>query len=351
MQKRNKFHTAIDLAVAALAFGGLISMIDWRRFHEVILKVDWRCAALGFLLFAAADVWRAIRYRILLEFPTLQLLPIVVAHQTAVTILPFRLGELSFFYFLRRRGTSLRQGLAALAVVRLADLIIVAGAAIILGIVGFGGRYALHLYHGVAYWVPLAVFFVFLLKIVAGILRRGLWNKLSSKPRALSFLITLIEDVARDFGKYFAKNNKIYIIIAVSLLIWINNVLVSTMLLRSVGVSLGLVQVGLIASTLQLVSAVPLSFAGGLGTSDLSLAVLLMLYSVSPSEAASAAVATRLIFYAYLLAWGGAGWIGWGYWGGRARGGGNTSQVVFAQPLRGAGYPHRGIDTVPDQDV
>jgi len=303
----------VKIAVPISLFALLLSQVDLFQTWKILQSIEWGWAARGFLLFAFLDVWRALRYSYLLKVAPTLLFPITVIHGSLNTILPFRLGELSFPYLLSKCGLPLEQSLVSLVGVRLLDLGTLCGAILVLWFAGFGE-------------VSDQLFSVTIILIgslvgIGGIgylmmHYLGIGDKLGKAIN--SFYLSCVSPKWRlkirscpHSLREMASSRSLTISTLISMLVWWQNCLAPMFLLRSVGISLGFGQAAFAASVLQLVSLLPVNFMGGLGFLDISWVGFLMLYAIPFGKASEAVVATRLLFYAFVLIWSLFGGLWW----------------------------------------
>lgn len=301
------------IAIPIILLSLLLSQIDARQICKILLSVEWKWVTGGFVLFACLDLWRTVRYRHSLKVRVSLLLPITIVHGSLNTFLPFRLGELSFPYLLGKCGVSIEQSAANLIWVRLLDLGTLCCAVLAISAFGFG-EIRTYLLSKVA--ATLGVILVGVATIWYLVHRFRIESRL---PRliGLSQLPYTLQQWCSVVGTWWntlremISPSMLIIGTIISVLIWMENCLVSLFLLRAVGVSLSFVQVAFAVSILQLVSLLPINFLGGLGVLDVSWVGLLIFYGISFREASKAVVATRILFYAYVLIWSLLGWLLW----------------------------------------
>ena len=132
---RRRF-SAKGMLVSVLIASGILALL-LKVTHvppSVILKtlrgVSPVLLALGLLLHMVSYVLRALRFRLLIHSarpPLGSLFEIVTVHNLMNHVLPFRAGELSYFYLIRSlHGVPLPEGLGTLAICRIMDLMALA---------------------------------------------------------------------------------------------------------------------------------------------------------------------------------------------------------------------------------
>ncbi len=91
-----------------LLVGFLLSQIDPRAIWSTLRSVNPVFILIGFILYVLIFILRAIRLNIILEgkVSVRNLLKILFVHNFFNNLLPARIGELSYIYFLKERKTS-----------------------------------------------------------------------------------------------------------------------------------------------------------------------------------------------------------------------------------------------------
>lgn len=131
--KRGGRRQLVVRAVSVLVTIGLLAVlvgeVEWDEFDQLLGRVavvSWVGALLAYL---ALNLFRALRFRILLDkddTPWRLLVPITLYHNFLVRALPFKLGELSYIALLRSRlNYSMEEGLSSLFGARILELLII----------------------------------------------------------------------------------------------------------------------------------------------------------------------------------------------------------------------------------
>lgn len=307
------FGRVIRVVAPIVLFSIVLSQIEVSQIRIALQTAKWEWVLVGFVLFAFMDVWRALRYRLWLKARLSLLFPVSIVQGVLNTLLPLRAGEFSFPYLLARRDVSVEHSVLGLVWVRLLDLIVLSLGVLATGLSWFAGSRstlvlsALAVFGGtlVVVWATR----LFARRILAG---RDLENP-DTHMHLPSFL-TKWFSIARAWVVSFHRMGSslsLTISIALTALLWLENSLVSLFLLRSVGLELSFSQVAFAVSVLQFVSLLPINILGGLGIVDVSWIGLLVFYQVPVQTASHVIVATRVLFWGYVLVWGLVGWLLW----------------------------------------
>jgi len=125
MQLTNK-KFVISGVIALILLGILLSQIDIGTLGATLGSVNPLYVVLGFFLYVFIFVLRAIRFNIILEgrVSVKSLLNILFVHNLFNNLIPARLGELSYIYFLKEKEKlPLNYGISSLMIARIFDII------------------------------------------------------------------------------------------------------------------------------------------------------------------------------------------------------------------------------------
>ena len=124
----------ISLIVAAILIFLLARSFNFSDFITLFYKVNWLYVFLAFLFYLLVNFARSWRFRLLLGNSAMfrDVASISFIHNFLVSLLPFRAGELSYVYLLKKyRGISISTGLGTLFLARFFDILIVANLVIL----------------------------------------------------------------------------------------------------------------------------------------------------------------------------------------------------------------------------
>jgi len=286
----------------------LVSQVRPKQIASTLSRALPLWFAGGFVLFALADFLRAVRFRYLLgRVATLgQLFAIAVVHGFCNNFFPFRLGEASYLYLISQtRSGTVGYGFSSLVLARLADLIAVLFL-FFLSIV-FMPRHSptmMRLSAVIALLSFVIIMLLLVLVINAGRVATATGKLLSKisllESRRVAGVWTNIEEALANLES-MRSSRTITPVLSISLAVWVCSYFVSYCLLRAVGVSLSVQQTLFAVSLLQLMSIFPVHFLGGLGTTDISWALLLANFGLAKEEAISSALAAHALFYLYVF--------------------------------------------------
>ncbi|GEM_PF-692645 len=119
----------LSILVTVILLIYLIGNVEWDEFGELLGRVAGISLIGAFLSYLSLNLFRAIRFRVLLdksETPLRVLIPITLYHNFLVRLLPFKLGEISYIVLLRTRlNYSMESGVSSLFGARILELLII----------------------------------------------------------------------------------------------------------------------------------------------------------------------------------------------------------------------------------
>jgi uncharacterized protein (TIRG00374 family) len=255
-------------AVVTLVAGGLVvSSLSFTDLKKLAAGFDRGLLALGFLMYLAANLLRAVRFRLLLggSAKTGAFFRIVVVQNFMNTFLPLRAGEISYFYMVHRiggitPGKNLGSLLAARALDFLAALIIPVAAAPLVRGLPVPGRPIVWV---VAFTILLIVGFAMVLKHAAMLADQVTKRFTSRRPLAVR-VGTLAADTLRALDQLRDR----HVLVPVALLSlggWLLIYAVGYALLTGAGMQLPVPDALFAYGFPTLVSMTPVYMFGGFG--------------------------------------------------------------------------------------
>ncbi|MFH0968613.1 MAG: lysylphosphatidylglycerol synthase transmembrane domain-containing protein [Methanobacteriota archaeon] len=295
------------LILSVLLAVGIIAAMLWRVWGDLTAALQYLHPAYllpAVLICVLAWFSRGWRYKVILARLTV-IVPVIFAtaciflSQTVNLIVPARLGDLIRIVLVRHEyRATVSQGLSSLVVERVFDIITVA----VLGLI------SVFFVLDVPDWmlsliaIPLilgALFFVLL--IVMG--------RCSSKNKYILYILTLLAEVK---AASLTPSSAIILFLS-SIVIWIMDTMVCLAVSAMFGQAMPYAVILLAIVAGNLVKAVPLT-PGGIGTYEISLAVIFELSGVAPATATLIAVVDHLIKNLITLLGGAASILYFGNW-------------------------------------
>ena len=119
----------LSLFVTAVILFVLLSQISLKDLYTLLRTIDLLWAVLGSIAYLLATLFRALRFKWLIYSKGIslsELFKITVFYHLSLMVLPSKLGELSYPYFLNKiSGISMTEGLASLIASRVYDFFII----------------------------------------------------------------------------------------------------------------------------------------------------------------------------------------------------------------------------------
>jgi glycosyltransferase 2 family protein len=245
---------------------------------QTLRRVSPFALVLGFLLHMATYVLRSIRFRLLIHSarpPLGSLFEIVTVHNLTNHVLPFRTGELSYFYLVRSlHRVPVTEGLGTLAICRIMDFMAFTLyyplAVVHLHLQGFA--FPLHVW--TVLWTVLPFFLLSAALLIvlalrgralAGFLRRILGRRPSLSSRWMDRILEKIEETACSFQHLGER--KVYVgAFLLSMAILGLVYVIGYVLLAGMGYRMGIPLVVFCSTFASLGMLLPLYSFGGFGT-------------------------------------------------------------------------------------
>ena len=294
--------------------GILLSQIDPIDIWSSLRSVNPLFLLIGFVLYVLVFILRAIRMNIILEdkVPVKSLLKILFVHNLFNNLLPARLGELSFIYFLKEKeNVPVNHGLSSLMVARIFDILGIA----FLFIVSFylvGDLPVFVKQCLILVGVLVGMIFAFIVLLLFYNERfLDIMGRFASRTRLDRIKYTRM---ALEKGEETVENFKIikskYVIISsfiLSICIWIFQSMITHMFLMEMEIYLSIWKILIASGILVITTILPIHSVGGFGTIESIWTTTYVALGVSTSMAISSGFGIHLIIVLYFLILGLAG--------------------------------------------
>ena len=295
---------SILITIGILFF--LLSQISLKDLYTLLKNADPFWILLGALAYLLGIFFRALRYKWLIhskEIPLSDLFRISVFYSFSLMVLPSKLGELSYPYFLNRLcGMNMTEGLASLIASRVYDFFTIL-VIFLLASMGFQSLFKINVFLIIVLVTLLfgLTFFAFfymsdLLKFFSnalGKISQRIGRK-NSKP--FQWTQKKIHEMAEDF--YAIKARRTYLPVTVtSLVAWIMAFWMFYALLKGFGVSVTFSKV-IFGSTVAIVAnALPISGLGNWGILEAGWTAGFLLVGLSKVEAITTGFGVHIIIF------------------------------------------------------
>ena len=284
----------VSILITAAIILFLLGQISLKELYRLLISVDPLWSLLGALSYVAAVLFRGLRYRWLIHSRDVslpQLFRIAMLYNLSITVLPSKLGELSYPYLLNRFcRISMTEGLASLIAARVYDLFIMLGFFLVTSM-GSQSVFKVSLP-----WILLTAVVLIVVMLLAflhlGDLSRWFSNglrKISERvgPRAvrpLQWAQQKLHQISADFDAIHAR--QAYLPVAIfSALSWIMVFLMFYAFLKGFGVSVPFLKVVFGSTMALLVSTLPISGLGNWGTLEAGWTAGFLLIGLSKTAA------------------------------------------------------------------
>ena len=297
---------ALSLLITIGIIFVLFTQISIQDLYHLLINVNPYWAVWGSIAYLLAILLRALRFRWLIhsrEILFSDLFNITVFYHLSLMVLPSKLGELSYPYFLNKRsGMSLTEGLASLIASRVYDFFIVL-IIFLFAIIGFQYILQINLPLTILLFILLilAILFAFshmsafLVWISSLVGKMSGWAKFKNN-KTLHWVQRKINDMAEDF--YAIKARKTHFSVSlVSLGAWIMIFYAFYAFLRVFGVDVSLSKVVFGSMIAVIANALPISGLGNWGTLEAGWAAGFLMVGLSKEEAIATGFGVHILIF------------------------------------------------------
>lgn len=312
MKKSTIIKIVTGSSIAILLLVLIFMKIDLVDIKNALFALSFYAVILGLISYLATHFFRTLRFRILLhkKISFKELFSIVCFHNLFVSLIPARLGEMSYVYFVNKKGIPLRKNISSILIARMIDLCVVV-TLFFIGMLGSG-----IFINQLKYLFYFSIFIVIVMITFLGVLtfKPMFFIKIfkkrhqEAKSKTAKKIYKKIEHVLLEF-KILRKKRILIRIITYSFLIWIVNDISTYFLLNSIFPQITLLNTLLIATAPILFSASPIHTFGGFGTMEAGFLFSLLLFGISVSAAASAGFIVHLVQLLFVIIGAGIGYF------------------------------------------
>ena len=310
----------LGLAVTAGLFVVLFRFIDLAQLRALVGVTRFSLILAGFGIWAVIYLGRALRFVLLApRTPYSTMLVIASVHNLLVRLLPFRTGELSYGFLVRRAGTAgLGESLLGLLLVRILDsttvVVLFAVALAFQNVSYFGDRRT-----GLVAAAGAALFGLLIVVLLSPLLRLALRIgralaralHLAQSPRVTQIFAKLDEAVA-GFA-HISPRNVAFIGLS-SLGLWLLTFGAFFAIMRAFSMPVGLAQTVLGSTAAVVTGFLPIGGIGSFGTLEAGWSLGFVLVGLDRTHAVASAFGVSLVTFAYVIVLGLAGWLGMQRW-------------------------------------
>jgi len=284
----------------------LFSQISLKDLYTLLRNADPFWTLLGALGYLLAIFFRALRYKWLIhskEISLSDLFRISVFYNFSLMVLPSKLGELSYPYFLNRLcGMNMTEGLASLIASRVYDFFTIL-VIFLLGSIGFQSLFKINVFLIIVLVALLfgLTFFAFfymsdLLKFFSNALGKISQRIGGKNSKPFQWTQKKIHEMAEDF--YAIKARRTYLPVTVtSLVAWIMAFWMFFALMKGFGVSVPFSKVIFGSTVAMVANALPISGLGNWGILEAGWTAGFLLVGLSKVEAITTGFGVHIIVF------------------------------------------------------
>lgn len=298
--KRILFSTLITVVLLFILF----TQISLRDLLTLLIRIDPLYALLGGAAYFLATLFRALRFRWLIhskEISLDELFRISVFYHLSLMVLPSKLGELSYPYFLNRiGGFTITEGLASLIAARVYDFFAIL-VIFLFSSLGFQNLFKVNLFV-VLFLTLLLILFILVIFFYMDrllILFSNLFGKIFKTIRKEESKTSLwvqkkIHQTSEDFSAIWAK--KTYVAVALTTLgSWLMIFLTFEAFLLGFGVELSFLKMIFGSTVAVITNALPIGGIGNWGTHEAGWAVGFLMTGLPKEQAIATGLGVHIL--------------------------------------------------------
>lgn len=300
--KRFAFSLFITLVILLI----LLTQISFQDLFDLLIKLDLFWGILGSISYLLALFLRALRFRWLIHstpIPLSELFKITVFYHLSLMVLPSKLGEFSYPYFLNRRGwVAMTEGLASLIASRVFDFFIVL-IIFLFAVIGFQASLEVDLILTALLSTLLTLFVLLVFFYMNNCLRLGslLIGKVAERiglenNKGIHWIQRKINEMAEDF--YAIKGRKTYLVVSLaSFVSWVAIFFVFYTFMRGFGIELSFPKVVFGSIIAVIANALPISGLGNWGTLEAGWAAGFLIVGLPKEEAIATGFGVHILIF------------------------------------------------------
>ena len=308
----------LSVLITAVILFVLFAQISLRDLYTLLTNMDPLWTSLGCAGYFLAILFRALRYKWLIHSKDIslnELFRISVFYNLSLMVLPSKLGELSYPYFLNKiSGVNLTEGVASLIASRVYDFFVIL-VIFLFASTGFQGLFSVNILFIISLSVlsiglVLLVFFHMnrLLRLASTVIEKLSKRIRKENSKSFQWVQRKIHETAEDF--YAIKARKTYLPVALtSLFSWIMVFLTFYAFVRGFGISIPLLHV-IFGSTVAIIAnALPIGSLGNWGTLELGWAAGFLMIGLPKEQAIASGFAVHILIFVICAVFGFISWV------------------------------------------
>lgn len=296
----------LSIIITAIIFLVLFSQISLKDLYALLTTADPIWAALGTTGYILALFFRALRFKWLIHSKGVSLSDLfrmTAFYHLSLMVLPSKLGELSYPYFLNKiSGINVTEGLASLIASRVYDFFIVLVVLLFVSI-GFQGLFKVNLFLLIPLITFLIAFIIFTLYYMSNFLRwlsNGL-KKISGRTgsrnvRFVQWIQTKMNEMAEDF--YAIKARRTYLPVSLtSLASWFVIFWMFYAYMRGFGIEIPFTGMIFGSVVAVIANALPISGIGNWGTLEAGWTAGFLMVGLSKEKAIATGFGVHIFIF------------------------------------------------------
>ena len=290
--KKNIFKILITIIFTVLLLYLIFKKIDLQVTIETFKSINTFTILFPFFLYTLSHFFRGLRCYFILEkqVPFRKMINIVFVHNFFNSVLPLRLGELSYIYLLKKESIEGTKSLFTLGVIRLFDLLSI--------FIFFSLALLFTTLNNSVFNIFMLISFLIILLVLILVIffRTIIFNFIknihsSTKITFIQKALAKLIETLQHFGVLKSKKNLVYILIT-SILVWLFALSTGYFIVSPfINISFFVVVIGLCFTMLTYI--LPIQGFMGFGTTEGAWALVLIFFGFS----SELAIATGFIFH------------------------------------------------------
>lgn len=296
----------LSILITAVIICTLLSQISLKDLYILLKTIDPLWAALGSIAFFLAILFRALRFKWLIyskDIPLSDLFKITVFYHLSLMVLPSKLGEFSYPYFLNKiSGMTVTEGLASLIASRVYDFFIILMILLFISI-GFQGLFKINPFLVIlliASLIGLIVLAFFYMSSFLGWLSNVLgrisqWTG-SKNLRFVLWIQRKMSEVAEDFYAIKARRTHFPVTLT-SVASWVMIFWTFYAYMKGFGIEVPFTKMILGSTVAVIANALPISGIGNWGTLEAGWAVGFLMGGLSKEKAIATGFGVHILIF------------------------------------------------------
>jgi glycosyltransferase 2 family protein len=294
----------ISIVVTFVLMYFLLSFISFSDLKDSILKLSLPFILLALFFYLSAYVFRTLRFLVFLkkDLSFKELFPVVCIHNLMNYIIPARMGELSYFYLLKRKKIGFGKSVASLAVVRFFDLFVVA---LFFFFSLLFMKNVPESLNGIIFLVAILMGLLLIFLLISPLIYKHFSSKFDCSKNKL------VKRLKEIYDALFVIKSKstIFVLFLLSFLTWFSLYSMTYIFLLDLGIQFSIWQAIIVISFPLLASVLPIYGIGGYGTTEAAWLIPFLAFGIPKEIAIANGFVIHTIHFVFILLFGLVGYI------------------------------------------